>query len=86
MKYYFINNEGEKKLARTSKNEYKFALIYKDTEIFKCSSKKEIIENAFKYYTKGYGYNFKDKVNGKYLYSSQFYNPSDFKIVELIKD
>ena len=85
-KYYFINNEGKKVLARTSNNDYKYALIYMDKSVFKCSSKKETIENAYKYHTKGYGYKFEDKVNGRYLFSNQFYNPKDFKIVELIKE
>lgn len=88
-KYYYINKEGKKILVKTSANEYKYALVYKDAidnkGIIKCSSKLEVIKKEFEYRTKGFGFNFNEKVNGKYLYSSQFENPNNLEIVELIK-
>ena len=89
-KYYYTNNKGEKILVRTSTNEYKYALVYKNSNdnngTIKCSSKLDSIIKEFAYRTKGYGYNFNEKVDGKYLYSSQFENPDDLQIVELIKE
>lgn len=89
-KYYYINEEGEKILVRTSNNEYKYALVikgYKDNKgTLKCSINKTPIEKEFEYRTKGYGHNMEEKVNGKYLYSSQFMNPNTLQIVELIKE
>lgn len=88
-KYYFINGKGEKILARTSANEYKYALVYKDATdnkgTIKCSSKLETIKKEFEYMTKGFGYRFDEKVNGRYLFSSQFEDPDSLAIVELIK-
>lgn len=86
IKYYFTNNKEEKILARTSTNEYKYALIFRDNLVIKCSINKETIEQEFMYMTKGFGHKFDEKVNGKHLYSNQFYNPSDLKIVELEKE
>ena len=89
-KYYYINSKGEKILARTSANEYKYALVYKNAidnnGTIKCSTKLETIQKEFAYLTKGYGHKHGEKVNGKYLWSSQFHNPNDLAIVELIKD
>ena len=88
-KYYYINNNGERILVRTSANEYKYALVYKNAidnkGIIKCSAKLEPIQKEFEYRTKGYGYNFNEKVNGRYLFSSQFENPNNLEIVNLIK-
>lgn len=89
IKYYYINNEGVKILVKTSANEYKYALVYKNAidnkGTIKCSSKLEAIQKEFEYRTKGFGFNFNEKVNGKYLYSNQFENPNNLQIVELIK-
>ena len=85
IKYYVEGTDG-KVLVRTSANEYKYALVYKNNIIRGCSIKKEILEDKIKYCTKGYGHNFNEKINGKYLYSSQFDNPNDYKIVELVKE
>lgn len=88
--YYFINYKGEKTRARNSANEYKYGLVqkWKDGEehCIKCSIKKEIIEAEFKYMTRGFGHDFKEKVDGKYLWSNQFNNPDDLRIVEVFKD
>lgn len=89
-KYYYINSNGQKILVRTSANEYKYALVYKDSVdnkgTIKCSAKLEPIQKEFEYRTKGYGYDFNEKINGKYLFSSQFVNPNRLSIVELIKE
>lgn len=88
-KYYYINENGEKILVRESEKEYKYALVYKNAVdnkgIIKCSTKLETIKKEFEYRTKGYGYDFKEKVNGKYLYSSQFEDPNKLAIIELIR-
>lgn len=88
-KYYYEKENGEKILVRISANEYKYALVYKDATdnkgVIKCSSKLELIQKEFEYRTKGFGYKFDEKVNGKYLFSSQFENPNSLAIVELIK-
>ena len=80
-KYYFKNEKGEMVLVRKSDNQYRYALIYKDNEVFNCSNKLETIEQKLNYYTKGFGYTMKEKPK---LWSSQFFDPKDFKIVELI--
>ena len=82
-KYYYKNEKGEMVLARKSKSDkvYKYALIYKEDGVWSCSSKLETLEQQLNYYTKGFGYTMKEKPK---LWSSQFFDPKDFKIVELI--
>ena len=84
-KFYFINSNGERILARESTNDYQYALVDKNKGVVKCSAKLETIQQEFNYRTKGYGYKFDEKVNGKYLYSGQFENPENLTIVKLIK-
>lgn len=88
-KYYYVNEKGEKILARTSANEYKYALVYKNANdnegTIKCSSKLEGVKKEFEWRTKGFGHNSNEKVNGKYLWSDQFNDPNSLTIVELIK-
>jgi hypothetical protein len=88
-KYYYINSKGEKILVRTSANEYKYALVYKDAVdnkgTIKCSAKLEAVQKEFEWRTKGFPHNCHEKVNGRYLFSSQFENPDRLAIVELIK-
>ena len=88
-KYYYEKENGEKILVKTSTNEYKYALVYKDAtdnkRTIKCSSKLELIQKEFDYRTKGFGHKFDEKINGRYLFSSQFENPNNLAIVELIK-
>ena len=88
--YYYINESDQKVIVRISENDYKYALIFKDAinnqKAIRCSSKLEIVQQEFKYRTKGFGHKFNEKVNGKYLYSSQFMDPNKLQIVELLKE
>ena len=75
---YFYNE----KLLRTSAHTYKYALI-KENEygifVKKFSNSLATINSEFNYLTKGYGLNESDAI--RYLASSQFNNPKDFKIL-----
>lgn len=89
IKYYYTNEEGEKILARTSANDYKYALVYKKpTEwcegTIKCSAKLETIEQEYRWRTRGYGET-NERIK-RHLYSSQFENPKNLAIVKLEKE
>ena len=89
-KYYYINEMGNKIFVRESKNEYKYALVYKNAidnkGTIKLSNNLEAINKEYRYRTLGFGHQFNEKVNGRYLYSSQFEDPNKLKIVEIMKE
>lgn len=80
--YYGIIN-GKEELIRTSKthDDYKYALVYADKYIFKCSSKKEYCQRELDYRTAGW---IAMQNGSKREYSSlQMYNPERLKIIEI---